>query len=191
MSMKIPSKRNVLYFKNSYTSDYSGHEVSQSVVETDSAYNKSTHDKSPRNKIIKWDKIISEFRTIQEWPIKTNILCSVCSLNIEQSPIPLPNYIVNDETSGLIIFKGIKHYHCSWTCASKRNRIYNNNDDTAYFSLKCLYKLWKDNNQLYDIPEGLNHTEMVNYGGQYTQLEWNTENIKILKNALPRLRTTN
>jgi hypothetical protein len=193
MSMKIPSKRNVLYFKNSYISDYSIYDKAQEVlpiiIENDSSKNMChTSNDSPK-KNIKWDKIIPEFRTINEWPNRTNILCSICSLSIEQSPIPLPNYIVNDETSGLMIFKGIKYYHCSWTCASKRNRVYNNNDNVAYFSLKCLYKLWNNNVQLCDIPEGLNHTEMLSYGGSHTQLEWNNKNTKILRNAISRLRT--
>lgn len=183
MSMQIPSKRNILFFQGIFVSHSNKKDI----------FTKSNYSLTNKTNNVekKWDKIPPEFRSKENWINSINLKCPTCSLAIEEVPVPLPAYIVNDPLTKEIIFKGIKSVHCSWTCASMYNTVFHDNDETSYFALKELFRIWNDYEYLIDIPIGVPHILMEEYGGNINVKQWKLANDSILREALSRFEYYN
>lgn len=185
MSMKIPKKRSILFFPGIFIERSRIEEVINNY-EMDLINSQLKLIEGSNDSANTYDKIPSEFRNKKNWLQETNLLCSTCSKPIDGQPIPLPLYIVHDEHAGECVYKGITSLHHSWTCASRYNTTHKENNMTGYFALRHLHQSWNNLKIPVDIPIGLPHTDMLQYGGKLTDKQWDDLNRYLLKDSLNR-----
>jgi hypothetical protein len=184
MSMQIPKKRPVLFFRGIFIERAKVTEII-SKYKTDE-FNKLMNTSVDNSET--YDAVPIEFRNKENWLQTTNLLCSTCSQPIIGQPIPLPSYIVHDEHAGECVYRGITSLHHSWTCASMYNTTFKDNNTTGYFALKHLHQSWKGLSMIIDIPTGLPHTDKQQYGGKLTTKQWDDMNEYLIKDSLNRAK---
>jgi hypothetical protein len=128
-----------------------------------------------------YDVIPTKFTTIDEdWPLTTNLHCSICTLPIKSRPFPVPCSKTGD------IYECKPNPVCDAPCASRYIRRYlpKNNFNFYMNLLKEITSMIYKTKCLQDVPASYGHLELRKYGGDFSQVELEMENKKKLDTYL-------
>ena len=162
------------------------------------------------SEIITYDKIPKIFKSIDEWPKRTNIKCLHCALNITHVPIPIPTAVETTKDSNRIF--DINGVCCSFSCAARlvtehtenssfrwqrismlklikgifHKELYKQESLNQQFGLKC-----QDNTSHKilnkDIPLAPKRSSLCHFGGDISQKEFkhiiHKLDLKIMKSS--------
>lgn len=182
-----------------YTStfDENGHSnISQQNILKNSFNNSYDYEVNYREpEIITYDKTPKIFKSIKDWPTRTNIKCIHCAFSITYIPIPIPTAVEITKNSERIF--DICEVCCSFSCAARRiyettqnssfrwqrmsmlklikgifnKELYKQESISQQFGLK--YKDNKSNKMLNDdIPLAPKKRDICHFGGDITQKEF-------------------
>lgn len=128
-----------------------------------------------------FDTIPNTFTTLDDtWPMTTNLSCGICTLLIKSRPFPIP---VN-KTNGT--YECAPNPVCDATCASRYIKKYLNktNFNVYMHMLKEITSIFHKIKCKGDVPESLSHLNLRKFGGDYSEIEYENENKKILDRYL-------
>jgi len=134
-----------------------------------------------------YDKIPVLFTIINSWPKSTNLLCWNCSRTFNtipwfepQSIEPATETIAKKNTNDIIINNkkiiiGVKGNFCSCNCVMSHINLYSKDISeklNKIMMLKVVYEIFNNGKTISDIKISPAHTEMIQYGGTYTEQEY-------------------
>ena len=122
---------------------------------------------------ITWDKPPSVYKGLEDWPLRTNLKCSVCDLTFNDRPKFVPGEIKKDENEKLeiIVLGGI--YMCTFNCAMRYINV-NLKGEEAFSARDCLLILYKifTGKTVTRITPSHPKTKRQEYGGAWSIKEW-------------------
>jgi hypothetical protein len=149
--------------------------------------NKSTNKHGEQ--LFAFEKIPKKFISLAtDWPLTTNLKCSMCTLSITHQPFPISTLF--EKENGVDVFTVLPNVTCNALCCALYIRKYLKNDSAYKYILKKITSVFYNINALYEIPEAIHHTNLQIYGGDMSTSEFINNNKKIMNNYIKLITTT-